>query len=191
VRASREAEESRERIIKAAMKVFAEYGYFRAPVRLIAMEAGVSKGLIFWYFRSKDEIIQEVALRALPHDVIRSCLDEGLTGCPLVDCIARRYIEKYSDETMTRLLIHTMDVKNVYENIERMFRETCEKLLREVATRAFPSLPVKRAITLARMLFGGLLCLALSKPKDMTINEYMTEVEEIMRPYCQETAGKS
>jgi AcrR family transcriptional regulator len=184
VRASREAEETRERIIRAAMKVFAEYGYFKAPVRLIAMEAGVSKGLIFWYFRSKDEIIQEVALRALPHDVIKSCLDEGLIGCPLVDCIARRYLEKYRDETMMRLLVHTMDVKNAYESVDRMFRETCEKMLREVATRAFPQLQVRRAVTLARLLFGGLLCLTLSKPRDMTVEEYMKELEEIMKPYC-------
>ncbi|BEP17843.1 TetR/AcrR family transcriptional regulator [Pyrofollis japonicus] len=179
-----EAEETRERIIKAAMKVFAEHGYFRAPVRLIAMEAGVSKGLIFWYFRSKDEIIQQVALKALPHDVIKTCLDEDLRGCSLLECIAQRYISKYSDETMTRLLIHTLDVKNVYESVDKLFRDTCEQMLGEVAKRSFPRVGEKRARTLARLFFGGLLCLVLSKPKDMSVQEYIEETIGIMRPYC-------
>jgi AcrR family transcriptional regulator len=179
---------TRERIIAAAMRVFAEHGYFRAPVRLIALEAGVSKGLIFWHFRSKDEIIKEVALRALPHDVIKTCLDQGLHGCQLVECIAEKYLEKYSDDTRRRLLVHTLDIKNMYPPVEQLFQETCEKLLEEAGRRAFPNLPPAKSKTLARLLFGGLLCLTLSKPHHKTPREAVKEMLELLRPYCSPTA---
>jgi AcrR family transcriptional regulator len=54
-----DVEDQRKRIIEAAMDIFAEFGFFRAPTQLIAMRAGVSKGLIFWYFKGKDELILE------------------------------------------------------------------------------------------------------------------------------------
>ena len=47
---------------------------------LIAMEARVSKGLVFWYFRSKEELIIEVAIQSLPLGIIDSCLESDLTG---------------------------------------------------------------------------------------------------------------
>lgn len=45
------------RIIKAAVKVFARYGYSRARTSVIAREAGVAEGTIYNYFQSKDDLI--------------------------------------------------------------------------------------------------------------------------------------
>jgi AcrR family transcriptional regulator len=71
-------EETRKRILDAAMNVFAEFGFFKAPARLIAEKAGVSKGLIFWYFKRKDDLISEIASRALPVDIIEYCLSKDV-----------------------------------------------------------------------------------------------------------------
>lgn len=50
--------ERRAQILEAAMRVFARKGFSGARTDDIAQEAGVSKGLLYWYFKSKEAIIQ-------------------------------------------------------------------------------------------------------------------------------------
>lgn len=45
--------EKQDRMINAALKVFAQHGYRRASTDDIVREAGISKGLLFHYFESK------------------------------------------------------------------------------------------------------------------------------------------
>ncbi len=47
---------SQNKIIEAAIKVFAQYGYDKASTTLIAKAAGLSKGLIFHYFGNKSDL---------------------------------------------------------------------------------------------------------------------------------------
>lgn len=48
--------EKQDRMINAALKVFAQNGYRRASTDEIVKEAGISKGLLFHYFASKQGI---------------------------------------------------------------------------------------------------------------------------------------
>lgn len=52
------ADERREAIIRAAVKVFSEHGFHGTTTRALAREAGVSEALIFRHFPSKDELYQ-------------------------------------------------------------------------------------------------------------------------------------
>ena len=45
--------EKQDRIINAALKIFAQNGYKHASTDVIVKEAGISKGLLFHYFSSK------------------------------------------------------------------------------------------------------------------------------------------
>lgn len=45
------------RILEAAIKVFAEQGFFHSTVSQIAKEAGVADGTIYLYFKNKDDIL--------------------------------------------------------------------------------------------------------------------------------------
>jgi len=47
----------RERILRAAVDVFAEYGYFNAKVSTIAKTAGVADGTIYLYFDNKEDLL--------------------------------------------------------------------------------------------------------------------------------------
>jgi TetR/AcrR family fatty acid metabolism transcriptional regulator len=46
-----------DRILEAAVKVFAEQGFFQSTVSQIAREAGVADGTIYLYFKNKDDIL--------------------------------------------------------------------------------------------------------------------------------------
>jgi TetR/AcrR family fatty acid metabolism transcriptional regulator len=50
-------EKKRERILRAAVRVFARHGFFVARVSQIAKAAGVADGTIYLYFRNKDHIL--------------------------------------------------------------------------------------------------------------------------------------
>ena len=52
--------EKAHRIGEAALKLFAEKGYEGTSISEIAKEAGVSKGLIYNYFASKEEIVRNL-----------------------------------------------------------------------------------------------------------------------------------
>jgi TetR/AcrR family fatty acid metabolism transcriptional regulator len=47
----------RERILRAAVDVFAEHGYFNAKVAQIAKAAGVADGTIYLYFDGKEDLL--------------------------------------------------------------------------------------------------------------------------------------
>jgi AcrR family transcriptional regulator len=53
-------EERRGQILDAAIKVFAEKGFSEATVDDIVAQAGLSKGALYWYFHSKDELIASI-----------------------------------------------------------------------------------------------------------------------------------
>ena len=50
-------EERRGQIVRAAVKLFSEEGYYTTTIQQIAREAGVSTGLIYQYFGDKDDIL--------------------------------------------------------------------------------------------------------------------------------------
>jgi TetR/AcrR family transcriptional regulator, fatty acid metabolism regulator protein len=52
--------EKRQVLLDAAVRVFAEKGYHAARVGDIAEEAGVAYGLLYHYFRSKEEVLETI-----------------------------------------------------------------------------------------------------------------------------------
>ncbi|MDZ7771294.1 MAG: TetR/AcrR family transcriptional regulator [Balneolaceae bacterium] len=53
-------EETRSSIRQAAFPLFARQGFTQTPVSAIAEEAGISKGLIYHYFDSKEAILESI-----------------------------------------------------------------------------------------------------------------------------------
>lgn len=58
-------DERREQILQAALAVFARKGWSAAKISDVALESGYSHGLVYHYFKSKDEIFVELARQAL------------------------------------------------------------------------------------------------------------------------------
>jgi TetR/AcrR family fatty acid metabolism transcriptional regulator len=62
----------RDAILRAAIDVFAESGYFNAQVADVARAAGVAAGTVYLYFRSKDDLLVSIFERSM-----RDALAEG------------------------------------------------------------------------------------------------------------------
>jgi TetR/AcrR family transcriptional regulator, fatty acid metabolism regulator protein len=55
----------REAILRAAIDVFAERGYFNAQVADVARAAGVAAGTVYLYFHSKDDLLVSIFERTV------------------------------------------------------------------------------------------------------------------------------
>ena len=59
--------EKRQLILDSALNVFAKKGYHGASIATIAKEAGISKGLIYNYFSSKEAVLKETLYTGLEY----------------------------------------------------------------------------------------------------------------------------
>ena len=57
-------QEAKNKITQAALKVFSIYGYYGTTMEKIREQSGVSKGLIYHYFASKEKVFLEVIKNA-------------------------------------------------------------------------------------------------------------------------------
>lgn len=58
-------QERKEQILQTALKLFAEGGYEATSISKIAKEAGVAKGLMYNYFESKEQLMEEIIFLAM------------------------------------------------------------------------------------------------------------------------------
>ncbi len=65
-------EDRREQIMEAALAVFAKKGFARASNKDIAREAGITPGLIYHYFESKEALQKAIFEERSPQRIIRS-----------------------------------------------------------------------------------------------------------------------
>src|SRR5436190_18976174 len=73
----------RDAILRAAIDVFAERGYFNAQVADVARAAGVAAGTVYLYFRSKDDLLASIFERTMRESFTegRAALEGGSDPC--------------------------------------------------------------------------------------------------------------
>ena len=80
---ARNSEASQAKILKTAVQVFAKKGFDGARVDEIARKAQVNKALIYYYFKSKAKILEEI-FRVF-HDEASDLLLEGISDQKTID----------------------------------------------------------------------------------------------------------
>ena len=55
-----EAENTKNKILKSALKVFLKKGYSRTSLTDIAENAGFTRGAVYWHFKDKSEILERI-----------------------------------------------------------------------------------------------------------------------------------
>ncbi len=105
-------EDKRQKILKAAVKVFSQKGFHEAKVDEIAQVADVGKGTVYEYFSSKTELFQEMFKAGMDFYInnVKIELKPGLTAREKLTKMARlhlRFIVKYRDLARITLTEHT------------------------------------------------------------------------------------
>ena len=92
--ARRRTADKRNRILEAAVKVFARKGYFGARVTDIANEAGVADGTIYLYFKNKEDILVSLFDQVMAEHIAkgREELEAADGGAARLLVIARHHL---------------------------------------------------------------------------------------------------
>ncbi len=59
--------DTKDEILKAALNLFSTNNYHATSMSMIAEEAGVSKGTVYWHFDSKEDLFRELVLAGLDY----------------------------------------------------------------------------------------------------------------------------
>jgi len=82
-------EEAKSKIVEAARVVFAKKGYNDATMDDVAKEVGVSKGAIYSYFKSKEDILKETYLQT--HQTLRTIINKACEKTDLAQALEEVY----------------------------------------------------------------------------------------------------
>ena len=58
-------ENRKTEIVNASLKLFAHNGYHSTTISMIAKEANISKGLVYNYFKSKEEVLKTILFEGI------------------------------------------------------------------------------------------------------------------------------
>jgi TetR/AcrR family fatty acid metabolism transcriptional regulator len=112
------AAEKRRLILDAAVRVFARQGFNQCRVSDIADEAGVAYGLVYHYFRSKDEVLDTLFLERwnVMLDVIRDLDGQDLPAREKLYAIASFIVDSYrhDPELMKVIIVEVTRAANSY-----------------------------------------------------------------------------
>ncbi len=131
--------DKRSAILKTALDLLVENGFHNTPMSLIAREAGVSAGIIYHYFESKEELILEL-YREVKRNIIGLLLAgdvrklNGLDALRQVWLNTYRYyvshpketlfLEQFENSPYARMCLHDFDsqIQPLFEWIEAQKR---------------------------------------------------------------------
>jgi len=166
----------RNQILDAAMPVFARLGFEHARMDDIVEASGLSKGALYWYFKSKEEIITGILRRLFTTDIeqLRGLLEsEGTVSERLLLLTRFRVagLKRLADLLPILVEFYAMTVREgrVREFISEYFgsfRELLVDLIQQGIDRGEfrPASTVETAVTLSA-IYEGLTIHWLINPK--------------------------
>lgn len=86
-----------EELVAAALELFVEQGFAVTNLRDVAKRAGVSKGTVYLYFRSKDELLME-AVRSSVVPIMDWADDQELASDEPAGELLRRLVREWMDQ---------------------------------------------------------------------------------------------
>ncbi|MFI5696613.1 TetR/AcrR family transcriptional regulator [Kribbella sp. NPDC051586] len=159
-------ERSRERILAAALEVFAANGYEAASISDITTKAGVSRGLVSYYFATKEELAAELLDRWL--DGIAGILtipgtpDERLAGIidgALMAAATTLHIQRLAISLMMLPTTHDVFARVEQAKSERL--SLVEDAIRDIFTARGATEPALEEMLLRATLEGVTVKLAI------------------------------
>jgi AcrR family transcriptional regulator len=164
-----QSQESRDDILKAAMQLFAGRGFHETSMAEVAREAKVSKALIFWHFKTKEELFLAVLSRLLePYYIDFAQESRELDERAQVQRLIQSYLVFVRENAnsvrffLTRIL-HDDDVPDSVTGQIRMLYEGYQSLLVDLLRRSqakgicSPSLKPEQAVSFLLSALNGFL----------------------------------
>ena len=145
----------REKILEAALRLFAKKGYSSTSVSLIAKTAGVSQGLLYNFFLGKEEVLKEIAVAGfrqvrLTTEVYKDEPDPRKA----IELHILNVVKELTDNTQFWRMIHIIRLQeDVLKTIEPLAGEIVAESTR-IFTKAFTTMGRTNPEQEAMLLFA-------------------------------------
>jgi AcrR family transcriptional regulator len=137
-RRKREKEHRKSAILKAARKLFFEKGFKSVTVDSIARKAELSKGAVYLYFNSKDEIYSQILLNDIDkfHKKVADLFENGGQASDMLFRLSSTYVDFFlRDRELFRILMTFMlhaNHSNLPEDLQKhIIRSTNRAMVME------------------------------------------------------------
>lgn len=180
---------SREKILMAAMELFMKRGYHATSIDDVAKHAGISKGLLYNYYKGKEELLatmvearvgevaqvmEAAAAKATPAEQLKHIVEGALDNVKHNPEVFRFYLhlqtQPESDEVLAKYS------KQLIEESARQFNLQCE-MFQNLGVKE----PRKRSLYFSSALQGIMLMLS-TYPEQFPIEEIKAQ---IIREFCE------
>lgn len=145
---------ARDRIKAAALELFAAHGFGSTSMKAVATRAGVSAGLIYVYFESKDDLLRAVFEEGLRD--VWTTLEPARSGEPaaaLAGLVRQSFAVVREHENLWRLIYALRAQPSVLASVREAYAEWTRAIgaeLEDVCRRAGHTDPA----TMAKVLFA-------------------------------------
>ncbi len=119
-----------QKILASAEEIFHEKGYDGARMQEIAEHAGINKGLLHYYFKTKDKLFEAIFSAALQHMIskIFGILELETTLEQKIQMIVEQYMTMIlKNPTLPRFVLNELN-KNPDQFIEKHFRRDARQI---------------------------------------------------------------
>jgi AcrR family transcriptional regulator len=123
-------DERTQQIKQAALKVFARRGIAGTKTSMIAAEAGISEGLIYRYFNSKDELFSTLVQELMEEASKEIEYIQHLPGTPLeqISTLTQNMLDE-SNKYAFMLIQHARKADQVPEKVALILKQHAENVL--------------------------------------------------------------
>jgi AcrR family transcriptional regulator len=137
-------EEARARILRAANQVFGEKGYRQATMDDVAKKLGVSKGALYLYFASKEELFEAIC-RSEPlafREILYSSFSENKQPLDSAGIFFDNMLKRYGSESGLTFEIfseasHNATLRKILKKTQDDYAKTILNYLEEGQKRGF------------------------------------------------------
>ena len=175
-------QKSSENIEKIALELFAVKGYHATSISQIAEKAGISKGLLYNYYKSKEHLLDSVIMKVYDEIMRIVQMSENLPAEKQIEQMIIQTIDHLEKNiTFWRLylfLIHQSDIqlklKGTWEKMRDDYMNYFSKLFEEIGSRN----PAMEAMMLGT-LFDGIGLNYVTAPDGYPLEEMRNYLIEI------------
>ena len=175
-------QKSRENIEKIALELFAIKGYHATSISQIAEKAGISKGLLYNYYKSKEQLLDSVIMKVFDEIMRIVQLSENLPAEKQIEQMIIQTINHLKENiTFWRLylfLVHQSDVQLKLAGIWEKMRDDYMKYFASLFKKIGSKNPEMEAMMLGTM-FDGIGINYVTAPDGYPIDEMSNYLVEI------------
>ncbi len=157
-------EAQKQRIIRAAIRVFGRYGYHKSTVSQVARQADMGRGTLYWYYKSKEDIFRSIVQQFMSEatEKINRQLQTNISFESKIKGFIRDWLELATrEEDIARIMYsvfsqsHGKFAQEMLKSVKKMYLDIIE-ILKNCFAREILKGQMRPADTrrLARLLIG-------------------------------------